>query len=261
MKSADISVVIPCYNVFPWLRRCVESLGRDAVPSLEILLIDDGSTDETPALCDDLAREDPRIRVIHQKNGGASAARNAGMGAATGTYLYFLDADDQLEPGALEILWNLAAVHHPDCIRFGCRRISPEGSETLWLFSEHSGLYTGPRLDELRLDAVCTPGVLDYSHPRLQAAWAVLFRRQLLAERGIAFVSEREVLNEDYLFVLQAMYAAGTVYLYNAPLYRYLYRGALCPTRPGRICTVGSCGCGKNTGKSSPEATRKGKFG
>ena len=82
-----ISVIVPVYNIIPYLPRCVESLQKQTYPELEILLIDDGSTDDTPALCDRLAENDPRIRVFHKENGGPSSARNFGLTQAAGAYV------------------------------------------------------------------------------------------------------------------------------------------------------------------------------
>ena len=97
-----ISVIVPVYNVAAYLPECLDSILSQDYDKLEVILIDDGSTDDSGTICDDYARRDSRIRVIHQKNGGAAAAKNAGLRAATGEYLSFADSDDFLEPGASE---------------------------------------------------------------------------------------------------------------------------------------------------------------
>ena len=106
-KETDkISVIVPVYNIIPYLPRCVESLRTQTYENLEILLIDDGSTDETPALCDRLATEDERIRVFHKKNGGPSSARNFGLQQAGGEYVGFVDSDDYVEADMYERLYG-----------------------------------------------------------------------------------------------------------------------------------------------------------
>ncbi|MDO4291748.1 MAG: glycosyltransferase family 2 protein [Eubacteriales bacterium] len=105
MKKDLISVIIPVYNTKVYLEKCVESVCRQSYSELEILLIDDGSTDGSPALCDRLARQDARIRVIHKANGGLSDARNRGIESSQGGYLFFLDSDDYIAPEALECLY------------------------------------------------------------------------------------------------------------------------------------------------------------
>lgn len=102
--SALISVIVPVYNAGVYLRPCLDSLAAQSYQNLEILLIDDGSTDGSGPVCDEFAGRDHRVRVIHQKNAGVSAARNAGLEAAVGEYGCFLDADDVLPPDSLQRL-------------------------------------------------------------------------------------------------------------------------------------------------------------
>ncbi len=110
MTQADlISVIVPVYNREDTLAACVDSARRQTYADLELLLVDDGSTDGSAALCDRLAAEDPRIRVLHKPNGGVSSARNLGMENARGKYVFFLDADDLLHHRALELLHRAAA--------------------------------------------------------------------------------------------------------------------------------------------------------
>lgn len=99
MKKIKISIIVPVYNILEYLPRCVHSLTAQTYRNLEILLVDDGSTDGTEKLCDSLAKEDERIRVFHKKNGGSSSARNLGIREALGSFLGFVDSDDYVEPG------------------------------------------------------------------------------------------------------------------------------------------------------------------
>lgn len=107
MPHALISVVIPVYNCAPYLDACLQSLQAQTLSHWEGILVDDGSTDGSSALCDAWAGREPRLRVLHQANAGVSAARNAGIDAAKGTYLAFLDADDWVEPAYLQTLYEL----------------------------------------------------------------------------------------------------------------------------------------------------------
>lgn len=106
-----ISVVVPVYKVEGYLERCVLSLCRQTYSALEIILVDDGSPDRSGEICDELALQDSRIRVIHKKNGGLSDARNVGIEASTGDYIAFLDSDDWFDPNMLEILYRLCEDH------------------------------------------------------------------------------------------------------------------------------------------------------
>lgn len=102
-----ISVIVPIYNIEDCLERCVDSILAQTYTNLEILLVDDGSTDNTPALCDYLGKKDDRIRVFHKVNGGSSSARNLGIKEAKGDYLGFVDSDDFIEPDMYELMLNL----------------------------------------------------------------------------------------------------------------------------------------------------------
>ena len=114
-----ISIVVPVFNVEPYLRDCLDSVLAQTFRDLEIICVDDGSTDGSSAILAEYAKTDDRIRVIRQPNGGLSAARNAGMDAATGIYLYFFDSDDMLASNALDRLYELAEEHNLDQILFG----------------------------------------------------------------------------------------------------------------------------------------------
>ncbi len=112
MNHDLITVIIPVYNVEKYLARCVDSIRKQTYSHLEILLVDDGSTDSSGALCDTLAAEDERIRVIHQENGGVSKARNTGIANAKGKYLAFMDSDDYAELDIISYLYGLVQKFH-----------------------------------------------------------------------------------------------------------------------------------------------------
>lgn len=101
-QSPRISVIVPVYNVEQYLPRCVESILAQTYENLEILLVEDGTKDNSGAICDAYARQDARVKAIHKENGGLSSARNAGIDAATGDYLSFVDSDDWIEPDMYE---------------------------------------------------------------------------------------------------------------------------------------------------------------
>ncbi|MCF2661511.1 glycosyltransferase family 2 protein [Pseudoflavonifractor phocaeensis] len=109
-----ISVIVPVYNVGPYLTPCVDSLLGQTHQNMEILLIDDGSTDGSGAVCDGYAARDPRVRVFHQTNQGLSATRNVGLDAALGEYIAFVDADDRVAPDYLEVLLNDITENHTE---------------------------------------------------------------------------------------------------------------------------------------------------
>lgn len=119
----EISVIIPVYNVEQYLRQCIESVVHQTFRDLEILLIDDGSTDSSAAICREYEQQDPRIKVIQKKNGGLSDARNAGLDAATGRYIGFVDSDDYIDPDMYELLHGNALRHQADISMCRDRRV------------------------------------------------------------------------------------------------------------------------------------------
>lgn len=154
-----ISVIIPVYNTEKYLARCVESVSAQSYTNLEILLVDDGSPDQAPALCDDLATIDSRIKVIHKTNGGLSSARNAGLDKASGTYISFIDSDDYIDPYMMERLHHVITKHHAEVAMLRYKEVAgdppapspPETRETV---------YIAPAIDtaflRLKIDSVCT---------------------------------------------------------------------------------------------------------
>jgi glycosyltransferase involved in cell wall biosynthesis len=112
--KALISVIIPVYNVEKYLRECLDSVLAQTYANLEIILVDDGSSDGCGAICDDYAKKDNRIRVIHKQNAGVSAARNDGIDAAKGEYVCFIDSDDWVESNYVDVLYRLLAESNAD---------------------------------------------------------------------------------------------------------------------------------------------------
>ena len=106
MHNPLISVVVPVYNVEQYIRECVDSIVSQTYCHLEIVLIDDGSLDNCPVICDEYAKKDSRIKVVHQKNGGLAKARNVGIENSSGEYITFIDSDDYIASNYIEILYR-----------------------------------------------------------------------------------------------------------------------------------------------------------
>ena len=126
-KEELISAIVPIYNVRPYLEKCFDSIARQSYQNLEIILVDDGSTDGSGELCEDLSKRDGRVRVIHKKNGGLGSARNAGIDAARGAILSFVDSDDWIEPGMYETLSGIMCRENAQIIACGIKKVSETG--------------------------------------------------------------------------------------------------------------------------------------
>ena len=201
-----ISVIIPVYNVKPFLPQCLASVFAQTFRNLEIILVDDGSTDGSGELCDALAAEDPRVRVIHQENGGLSAARNTGIDASTGAWLYFLDSDDALSPVTLAHLWTACIRTRADAavgdfLRFSSEEV-PQERRTF-------------AMDSFGTEEVLRRMLLNqgFGHQ----AWGKLFRRALW--ETLRFPTG--LLYEDYAVLYDVMLGAKKVAAVTDALYFY----------------------------------------
>ena len=169
-----VTVIIPVYKVERYLDACVESVVRQSYADLEILLVDDGSQDRCPALCDAWAEKDPRIKVIHRENGGLSAARNSGIDAAMGEFLLFVDSDDLLEPDAVRRAVDAQRQQDADLVIFNLTYVDEENRPLPQ--PDFSG-FTDEILDEDGVWQRCF--ALAETRIYYVVAWNKLYRRSL----------------------------------------------------------------------------------
>lgn len=128
MNNPLISVIVPVYNVERYLEKCIKSICLQTFSDLEIILVDDGATDRSGAICDEWAMQDPRIRVIHKQNGGLSDARNAGINIASGGWYMFVDSDDTITPDTIERMYQAATEHNCEMAVCNMVRIYDDGA-------------------------------------------------------------------------------------------------------------------------------------
>ena len=140
-----ISVIVPVYKAEKFLDRCVSSILNQTYKDLELILVDDGSPDGCPEMCDRYALADPRVKVIHKKNGGVSTARNAGLEAATGDYIAFVDSDDWIEPEMYQTMMEAAMDHDCDVVMCDCVKDFADHSE-VYSHDIRSGFYDSEQL-------------------------------------------------------------------------------------------------------------------
>lgn len=218
-----ISVIVPVYRAENLLAKCVESILGQSFGDFELILIDDGSPDQSGALCDQFARQDERVRVIHQANGGVSAARNAGMAAAQGDFLAFCDADDYLALNALERLYTAAAENGADTAGCGHYYIWPDGRTQEERGALPAGTY-GP--EQLRAGIVepLLGRRLDFGSGVFNGfVVRFLYSRTVIQSNDISF--EGAYL-EDELFLMEYFLHAEKLAMVDDPLYYYLQNPA-----------------------------------
>lgn len=196
-----VSVIMPVYNAEKYLRRAVDSVLGQSFQDFELLLVDDGSKDASPKICDEYARQDPRVKAIHQANGGISAARNKGLENAAGDYVTFIDNDDLFLPDLLRDNYRLAAEHAADLVKYGNRYVK----------HKHLSKANLEAIGSCKDEAVV---VLDRSNFRelypkaneedwLVYVWDGLFKRELLQAHGIKFDTAFKRGHEDRVFCMQ----------------------------------------------------------
>ena len=218
------SIILPVYNVKTYLQRCVESILRQGFTNYEIILVNDGSTDGSGWLCDEIAAKYPCVGVLHKKNGGLSSARNAGLELASGEYVWFVDSDDWIEERSLELLHKTLVAHTPDILKFNYYRVV-NNSEVPVMSVVAPGNYSEDTARSL-LQQACYQG-----GKTILSAWSHVYRRDFLLAHELEFVSERIVGSEDYLFNLQTYLMAQSIYVVDACLYNYELRaGSLSQT-------------------------------
>ncbi len=205
-----ISVIVPIYNVEKYLQKCVDSIINQTYKNLEIILVDDGSPDNCPQMCDDYAKKDSRIRVVHKENGGLSDARNAGMEVATGEYVSFIDSDDYISLDFYETLFQTMVDNDSDIVE--CSVVKFYENEK---FDEYS--------DDLKVTNYETVDALDgliSENPIKQHVWNKLYKSSVALDIPYAVGK----LNEDEFWTYQVFGKAKKVTRINKTMYYYFQR-------------------------------------
>lgn len=205
-----ISVIVPVYKVEKYLEKCVNSIRSQSYSDLEIILVDDGSPDNCGKICDEMALNDQRIRVIHQKNQGLAAARNAGLAIAQGKYVAFVDSDDTIENGTYLLLYNMIEHYDTDIAICECRKVK----ESEVLEQVEYSKYENRVLDNNKLWELVF-GQLNNS------SCNKLYKRSLIGDLQFP---QKVVHGEDLLFNIEYL-AKCNIGVYNeAPVYNYFSR-------------------------------------
>lgn len=210
-KEELISAIVPIYNVRPYLEKCFDSIARQSYQNLEIILVDDGSTDGSGELCEDLSKRDGRVRVIHKKNGGLGSARNAGIDAARGAILSFVDSDDWIEPGMYETLSGIMCRENAQIIACGIKRVSETGEVSYYqdnlkersVYTREEALLELPKNERLS-NSMCNK----------------LFRRETIQGLHI----NEQIYYEDNPFTPQCIARAERIAYTAEPFYCYFER-------------------------------------
>lgn len=208
-----VSIIIPMFNAEQCIDRCLKSIVNQSYKNLEIIVVNDGSTDNGPGICENYEKRDQRVKVLHQKNRGQSMARNAGLEICTGEYVMFVDSDDELPRNSVKDLlkpignkkWDISGGMYEVGISDRKKRINLPFSE---------GVISRNIEDRKRYDVVKTESVFGY-------VWGKLYRKQFLEEHNLRFDDIRTLIMEDTLFNLKAWVYNPAYYMSNHLVYTY----------------------------------------
>lgn len=216
-----ISVIIPVYNVEMYLRECLDSVINQTYRNLEIILVDDGSTDNSGKICDEYAAKDKRIIVIHIKNSGAAIARKIGFLKSHGKYISFIDSDDWIELNMYEYLYDIIQKYDVDIIiyKFFDNIFTNTPIATIYNHHLEKGIY-----DLIKIKQYVYPSLLfsdKYKKSILPPGlWDKLFKKELL-EKNIMYINGKVTIGEDQLWSLPCLLDANKMYVSEQTLYHY----------------------------------------
>lgn len=201
--TPKISIIVPVYNVEKYLRRCLDSIVAQTFTDWECILIDDGSPDNSGAICDEYAERDSRFHVIHQENKGVSAARNAGLDVARGEWIGFVDSDDWIEKETFYVAYNEAINANADIVCFGVQFVAEEGLSRKVSF-KNKEIYSNFKRFPVYMNSV----------------WNKLFRKNLFHTVSLRFQNGISIC-EDMLFSFQACISTQKIVYLNQIFYNY----------------------------------------
>lgn len=200
-----VSIIVPIWNVEPYIRRCLDSIISQTYPYLEVILVDDGSPDHCGEICDEYAKKDERIKVIHQANQGLSAARQVGLDMASGDYVFFFDPDDYADAGMIASMVEAAEKNGVDMVY--CNYYKNDEEEKC-----NYGTDSEELIDKL------------VHHQAMVFIWQILYRRSVIQDYQISFYPSWLCYCEDLLFMIRCMHSGGTLLHIDKAFYHYMQR-------------------------------------
>ena len=227
MSQPKVSIIVPCYKVELYLDRCVESLVNQTLREIEIILVDDGSPDRVPQMCETWKAKDHRIRVVHKQNAGLGMACNSGIEVATGEYIAFCDSDDWVELDCYEKLYAAAQKHIADAVFSGIQTVNEKGEKHLMNQPDKlEVLTTRERIHAYAMDMIASDPSEPQERKIAMSAKIVLYRKALIDCYQLRFVSERELISEDLVWNIDVLAHANCVVALPETFYNYFNNGA-----------------------------------
>lgn len=214
MGEIAVSVIVPIYNVAPWLEECLTSLEKQTLKNIEVILVNDGSTDGSRTIAERYAERNGNFTLVDRENGGLSAARNTGMDRAKGEYVYFLDSDDYLSENALETLYTKASRENLDVLKFSAYTFTDGCEDFAWASDggyKYKGCYPGVYRGMDALQMFLANGDV------FPSCCLIFTRRKTIEKNALRFCEG--IIHEDNLFHFQLMALSERTAVYNQPVY------------------------------------------
>lgn len=223
MGKYKVSIIVPVYKVEKYLDRCINSLVNQTLKDIEIILVDDGSPDKCPEICDGYMNKYANIKVIHKKNEGLGVACNSGMKIATGEYIAFCDSDDWVDKGMYEQMYKAALDYNADIVYTGLKRVNSSKEVKEYLsHPKQLEIYKGSNaIETVLLDFISSSPADKLDHRFQVSAKVCLYRHSILINNNCSFVSERILPSEDLIFNLSVIDHVNCVCFIPAYFYNY----------------------------------------
>ena len=214
-----ISIIVPVYNVEKYLNQCVNTLINQTYFNIEIILVNDGSTDKSGSLCDELSKSDNRIKVIHKKNEGLGLARNTGLEYINGKFVTFIDSDDYVDTNLIEELYYNLKNNNADTCIGGFKRVNDLG-KIIFKESYEKNTYEDNYIKNNLLMKMLGSSP-EKSDAIRMSVWNVLFSVEIIKNNKLKFVSERKFISEDIIFDIDYYQFAKKVVIIDTVAYNY----------------------------------------
>lgn len=216
-----LTIIIPCYNVEKYLNRCMETIVNQMLKDIEIILIDDGSPDSVPKLCDYWAQKDSRIKVIHKKNEGLGYARNSGLEIAKGKYVAFVDSDDFVDNIMYYTLVEEAEKNQVDAVFCGYKKELQNGRWIPVLDFQQTKIMLKAEFENYVFSMMASSPHIKKERLYTMSVWHAIYKRSIIERNNIRFYSERDIVSEDIPFQVDFMQNANIALYIPIPFYNY----------------------------------------
>ncbi len=231
-----ISIIVPVYNTSSYLHECLDSISNQTLEDIEVIIVDDGSTDLSSSICEEYANNE-KFKVFHNRNQGVSASRNFGMVKAKGEFIMFVDSDDWLEKDFCEKMYQIAILKKVDLVICAHYNESTLGSKAKLMFPENKEFKNGDYRNEIKIhtlglirEYLKNPSLLDRHTP----VWARLYRSNIIRDNNLKYIDLNLLPSECLQFNFEFTLHASSAYYLSVPLYHYRRNTGQSVTKPYR---------------------------